>query len=226
MVFRLFDGEQLSTSLISNNIKIILRHFLSIKYSWNFQRSVAYITAQESEFKPSHYSDVIMSTMASQITGVATVCSNVCSGADQRKHQSSASLAFVWGIHQWPVNSPPKGPVARNMFPFDDDIILFLKMRCNDRPCRHKLRWMNSGLNIRFEYFAPSFRQITNNISHKNPHYFVLSFVLYIIIHSDYVKFIHLHSTEFLHLHWAASILFQCHVSTINSWPLRDAVVI
>ena len=226
MGFRLFNGKQLSTSLMSNNIKIILRHFLSIKYSWNFHPSVAYIPAQESEFKPSHYSDVIMSTMASQITGVATVCSNVCSGADQRKHQSSASLAFVRGIHRWQVNSPLKGPVTRNMFPFDDDIMLLSKMRCNDRPCRHKPMWMNSGLNIRFQYFTPSFRHIINNTSHKNPRYFVLSFVLYIIIHNDYVKFIHLHSSEFLHLHRAASILFQCHVSTFNSWPLRDVVVI
>ena len=56
-----------------------------------------------------HNSDVIMSEMASQITIVAIVCSNVCSGADQRKGQSSASLAFVWGIHRWPVNSPHKG---------------------------------------------------------------------------------------------------------------------
>ena len=45
-------------------------------------------------------------------------------GADQRKHQSSASLAFVRGIHRWPVNSPHKGPVTRKMFPFDDVIIL------------------------------------------------------------------------------------------------------
>ena len=44
-----------------------------------------------------HYSDVIMSTIASQITGVSIVCSSVCSGVDQRKHQSSASLAFVRG---------------------------------------------------------------------------------------------------------------------------------
>ena len=34
---------------------------------------------------------------------------------DQRKHQSSASLAFVRGIHRSPVNSPHKGPVARNV---------------------------------------------------------------------------------------------------------------
>ena len=51
-----------------------------------------------------------------------TVYWTVCSGADQRKHQSSASLAFVRGIHRWPVNSPHKGPVTRKMFPFDDVI--------------------------------------------------------------------------------------------------------
>ena len=42
-----------------------------------------------------HYSDVIMDAMASQITGVSVVCSAVCPGVDQRKHQSCASLAFV-----------------------------------------------------------------------------------------------------------------------------------
>ena len=60
-----------------------------------------------------HYSDVIMDTMASQITSLTIVYSSVDSGADQRKHQSSASLAFVRGIHRWPVNSPHKGPVTR-----------------------------------------------------------------------------------------------------------------
>ena len=52
----------------------------------------------------SHYSDVIMNTTPSQITSVSIVCSIVCSGADQRKHQSSASLAFVRGIHRWLVD--------------------------------------------------------------------------------------------------------------------------
>ena len=70
-----------------------------------------------------HYGDVIMSATASQITSLAIVCSNVYSGTDQRKHQSSASLAFVPGIYQWPVNSPHKGPVTRKMFPFDDVIM-------------------------------------------------------------------------------------------------------
>ena len=70
-----------------------------------------------------HYSDVIMKAMASSTTGVSIVCSTVCSGADLRKHQSSASLTFVRGLHRWPVDSPHKGPVAWKMFPFDDAIM-------------------------------------------------------------------------------------------------------
>ena len=70
-----------------------------------------------------HYNDVIMSMMASQITSLAIVYSTVNSGAVSRKHQRSASLAFVWGIHGWPVNSPHKGPIIRKMFPFDDVIM-------------------------------------------------------------------------------------------------------
>ena len=69
------------------------------------------------------YNDVIMSAVASQITSLTIVYWSVYSGADQRKHQSSASLAFVGGIHRWPVNSPHKGPVTRKMFPFDDVIM-------------------------------------------------------------------------------------------------------
>ena len=61
-----------------------------------------------------------MSTMMSQITGVSIVYSTVCSGEHQRKHQCSASLAFVRGIRRWPANSPHNwGPVTRKMFPFD-----------------------------------------------------------------------------------------------------------
>ena len=66
------------------------------------------------------YDDVIMGAMTSQITSLMIVYSTVYSGADQRKHQSSASLAFVRGIHRGPVNSPHKWPVTRKMFPFDD----------------------------------------------------------------------------------------------------------
>ena len=70
-----------------------------------------------------HYNDVIMGKIASQITSLTIVYSTVYSDADQGKHQSSASLAFVWGIHRGPVNSPHKGPVTRKMFPFDDVIM-------------------------------------------------------------------------------------------------------
>ena len=64
-----------------------------------------------------------MGAIASQITSLTIVYSTVCSDADQRKHQSSASLAFVWGIHRGPVNSPHKWPVTLKMLPFDDVII-------------------------------------------------------------------------------------------------------
>ena len=63
-----------------------------------------------------------MSTMASQITSLAIVYLTIYSG--QRKHQSSASLAFVRRIHRWPVNSPHKWPVTRKMFSFDDVTML------------------------------------------------------------------------------------------------------
>ena len=56
--------------------------------------------------------------------GVSIVYSTVCSGVDQRKYLTFTTLAFVRGIHRWPVDSPHKGPVTRKMFPFDDVIIL------------------------------------------------------------------------------------------------------
>ena len=70
-----------------------------------------------------HYCDVIMGANASQITSLTAVYSTVYSGADRRKHKSSASLAFARGIHRGPVNSPHKRPVTRKMFPFDDVIM-------------------------------------------------------------------------------------------------------
>ena len=70
-----------------------------------------------------HYGDVKMGAIVSQITSLTIVYSTVYLDADQRKHQSSASLAFVRGIHRGPVNSPHKWLVTRKMFPFDDVII-------------------------------------------------------------------------------------------------------
>ena len=72
-----------------------------------------------------------MGTVASQITSLTIVYTTVYSDADQGKHQSSASLAFVWGIHRGPVNSPHKWPVTRKMFPFDD-VIMETEINCMD----------------------------------------------------------------------------------------------
>ena len=65
-----------------------------------------------------------MGAMACQITSFTIVYSAVYSAVDQGKHQSSTSLAFVRGIHRWPVNSPHKWPVTRKIFPFDDVIMM------------------------------------------------------------------------------------------------------
>ena len=64
-----------------------------------------------------HYNDVKMGTIASQITSLTIVFSTVCSDAYQRKHQSSASRG--------PVNSPHKWPLTRKMLPFDDVIMVY-----------------------------------------------------------------------------------------------------
>ena len=75
-----------------------------------------------------HYDDLIMTMLASQITSLTVVYSIVYSGVNQRKHQSSASLAFVREIHRGPVNFPHKWPITRKMFPFDDVIMLSVVM--------------------------------------------------------------------------------------------------
>ena len=92
---------------------------------------VTYISVTRLQFNKASFlfvpsGDAIMSAMTSPILSVSIVYSAVCSGADQRKHQNFASLAFVRGIHHWPVNSPHnEGPVTRKMFPFDDVIMVF-----------------------------------------------------------------------------------------------------
>ena len=68
-----------------------------------------------------HYSDVIMAVMF-------IVYSTIYSGADQRKHHSSALLTFVRGSRRWPVYSPHKLPVTRKLLPFDDVIMIWWYM--------------------------------------------------------------------------------------------------
>ena len=83
---------------------------MNVAHYWTYVKGIHCIT-------------MIMSPMASQITSLTIVYSTVYWGGDQRKHQSSVSLAFVRGIHQSPVNSPHNGPVTRKMFPLDDVIM-------------------------------------------------------------------------------------------------------
>ena len=87
-----------------------------------------------------HYIDVIMGAVASQITSLTIVYSNIYSDADQRQHQSCTSLAFVWGIHRGPVNSPHQWPVKRKMVPFDDVIMGNDKSHC----CGHSQIYSHS----------------------------------------------------------------------------------
>ena len=96
-----------------------------------------------------------MGSIASQITSLTSVYSSVYSGADQRKHQSSASLAFVRGIHRRSVNSPHKGPVTRKMFPFDDVI-----MKKKDTPCWNNIEIIQNEFILRLEW--PSFYALTS----------------------------------------------------------------
>ena len=103
--------------------------------------------------------------MASKITAPPPpiVYSTVYSGVDQRKHQSSASLAFVPGIHRRPVNSPHKWPVTRKILSLDDVIMempfleilsrndrMILKVKVND-PI-FNTSWENHKMHIWCEF--------------------------------------------------------------------------
>ena len=64
-----------------------------------------------------------MGAMVSQISSLTIVYSMVYSTVD-KKHHNASPLAFVRGIHRWPVNSPHKWPATRKMLPFDDVIMV------------------------------------------------------------------------------------------------------
>ena len=104
-----------------------------------------------------HYSNVIMSTTVSQITSLTIIYSTVYSAADERKHQNSASLAFVRG----PVNSPHKGTVTRKMLPFDDvivdiDVVLHSKCRKVWRDLDGHFRLCHWSLKLPRNYWMPA----------------------------------------------------------------------
>ena len=100
-----------------------------------------------------------MNTMASLITSLTIVYSTVYSGTDEREHQSSALLAFVRGIHRWPVNSPHKGQVTRKMFPFDDVIMVRCHSCCRSRSCW--CWWYHCYSSLKWEYHSGNFLSLT-----------------------------------------------------------------
>ena len=100
---------------IQQLVRVYNKEHIKDVHCWIFVKENATVTG--------HYNDVIMRAMAYQTTSLTIVYPIVYSGTNQRKHQSSASLAFVRGIHRRPVDSPHKWPVTRKMFPFDDVIM-------------------------------------------------------------------------------------------------------
>ena len=119
------------SAIFGTKFSVVFHNFVFIcviKFLWEvFVKSCPLMQKLANQTK--HYSDVIMNVMASQITSLMIVYSTVYSSADQRKHKSPASLAFVWKIRWWPVNSPHKGPVTRKLFPFDDVIMKIFPQR-------------------------------------------------------------------------------------------------
>ena len=118
-----------SINIMSGNLPWLCSH------GTTYMKNCTQLSLMPMLFGNCHYSDVKISTMAYQIASLKIVYSTVYPGADQRKHRRSASLAFVTGIHRWPVNSPHKGPVTRKMFPFDYVILV------SSQHCKAAVSW-------------------------------------------------------------------------------------
>ena len=99
---------------------------------WPMHKCINSFTSTFTMYGYSHYCDVIMGAVASQITSLTIVYSTVYSDPDQSNYQSSTSLALVWGIHRGLVNSPYKWPVTRKMIPFYDVIMPWLTLLSHD----------------------------------------------------------------------------------------------
>ena len=120
-----------------------------------------------------------MDTIASQITSPTIVYSIFYSGTDQRKHQSSASLAFVRGIHRGPVNSPHKGPVTRKMFPFDDVIMKNSKLN----NALHHMLYQHNAHKYKCQVFAGNSGIVFVE------HYIKTFIYIYILVSLSYTSF-------------------------------------
>ena len=86
--------------VLTFNFRGQILQWFHIRIGWTdgYETKAVWIVRMDDTYLVWHCSDVLMNAMASQITGVLIVSSTVCSGADQRKHKSSVSLAFVGGV--------------------------------------------------------------------------------------------------------------------------------
>ena len=154
-----------------------------------------------------------MGAMPSQITSLTVVYSTVYSGANQSKHQSSASMAFVWGFHRGPVNSPHKWPVTRKMLPFDDVIMkTHLRTNFNDGLVNHSAQakaWMSYNISHKLigvmTYPHPS--MMTSSNGKKCPRYW------------PFVRGIHRSPVNSPHKgQWRGALMFSLICTQINGW--------
>ena len=133
------------------DVTLIWHYYLDLDYLLSVGNrctpKVSHTELRELSWCQLHYNDVIMSSLASQITSLTVAYSTVYSRADL-KHQS-ASLAFVWGIHWGPVNSPHKWPVTRKMLPFDD-VIMFVVTGYIRQPTLSSVKWVSCHLWMNF----------------------------------------------------------------------------
>ena len=117
-----------------NNVISFWPPWTTLLRNWSCSSLCLYhlrVLSHHSNDHAAHYSDIIMSAIASKINGASIVYLIVCSGADKRKRRSSASLAFARGIHQWPVNSTHGGDSNAEFFlvPFDDVIMYMFALQ-------------------------------------------------------------------------------------------------
>ena len=157
-----------------------------------------------------------MGTMASQITSLTIVYSTVYSDADQRKYQSSTSLAFVRGIHRRPVNSPHKWPVTRKMFPFDD-VIMFRALEARFTSLSNLQNLISNTLtsyehhdvinqlkSLSIHLFVQQLTQVSNKVQSKALH------------HQTFVRGIHWWQVDPFHDGPIAKKALPCHVSIMQ----------
>ena len=134
-----------------------------------------------------------MTAMASQIASLMIVYSSVYSGADQRKHQSCASLAFVRGIHRGPVNFQHKGPVTRKMFQFDDVIMIIQNSSAFDRMHKNVFSSLNHYPRTKHK-----------NIPHRCDHHCIV--LAYFVWKLKWTNLIHITCTHLGSVLWLYSV--------------------